>query len=117
MAKEIMVTRSVESSVIYCKCFDKSSRRECVETVTVNNNLVGKSDAQIEVIAEKRLPSHLRLCYLQEVRHESGLYAMPLSRFLKYADKIGDARTLKGDGTDTETDDNGETVDVSQEDV
>jgi len=117
MAKEIMVTRSVESSVLYCKCFDKSTRCECVETVTVNNNLVGKTDAQIDAIAEKRLPTNMRLCYVQDVKHESGLYAMPLSRFLKYADKIGAARSLKGDGTDTETDDDGETVDVSQEDV
>lgn len=117
MAKEIMVTRSIESSVLYCKCFDKSTRRECVECVTVNNNLVGKTDAQIDAIAEKRLPSHMRLCYVQDVKHESGLYGMPLSRFLKYADKIGAARSLKGDGTDTEIDDNGETVDVSQEEV
>lgn len=118
MAKgEIMVTRSVETSVLYCKVFDKSTRTEKVETVSVNNNLVGKTDAQIDAIAEKRLPSNLRLCYVQDVKHESGLYAMPLSRFMRYADRIGDARTLRGDGTDTETDDNGETVDVSQEDV
>lgn len=117
MAKEIMVTRSVETSVLYCKVFDKATRRECVECVTVNNNLVGKTESQIDAIAEKRLPANLRLCYVQEVKHESGLYGMPLTRFLKFADKIGDARTLKGDGTDTETDDNGDTVDVSQEDV
>lgn len=118
MAKgEIMVTRSVETSVLYCKVFDKQTRTEQVVTLSVNNNLVGKTDAQIDIIAEKRLPSNFRLCYVQDVKHESGLYAMPLSAFLKYAERIGDARSLRGDGTDTETDDDGEVVDVSQEPV